>query len=466
MKRILIFLDNLWIHHTATSLEVALDNVRQEDLLVLTCGLESSLCDLNPGQSSAKCYACRGVTKVIDRKILPNSLWFTLPQHELPLDYSLDFDYESLGVRLNEVVFGTLAVEYKTDDYLYAVQNHSFTLKALARRCYNVLRWLQEITTEYDIKDIVAFNGRLSYSRTAVLWAQKNSVDFILHERTSSKNRYVKRFNQAVHSIEAGNNSIEEVWLNSDLALPEKEDVAKSYFEHRLNGNIPGWGSFTRKHVQGLVPLAPAGIETISVFTSSEFETIVIGTEWQLRVFSSQNEAVCWIASKTKDKNIRLFIRFHPNLANSKVDLSSTYNTLEKYDHVIVVKPDNPMSSYEILLNSDRIITFGSSIGFEAAYIGKQVVTLRDSIGRLPVKMNLIENKIELDDFLCGIYIPNKISKDDLYKWAFYLSKEGSDFSIYRPLNLYKGYFNQVRIEHSLLAKIYLKLNEIYTNSL
>ena len=48
----------------------------------------------------------------------------------------------------------------------------------------------------------------------------------------------------------------------------------------------------------------------------------------------------------------------------------------ENYNNVEVIRPESEVSSYELIKNSNKIVEFGSSIGYEANFLRKPVLTL------------------------------------------------------------------------------------------
>ena len=112
-------------------------------------------------------------------------------------------------------------------------------------------------------------------------------------------------------------------------------------------------------------------------------------------------------------QNIHFYLRIHPNLKNNKYKYHTDLFKLEQiYPNISIIKGNSPISSYSLMSNSDKIIVFGSTMGIEAGFFGKQVLLLSPanyqelSVCYYPKSIidieNFIDNKIN--------FIPNKIN--------------------------------------------------------
>jgi hypothetical protein len=74
----------------------------------------------------------------------------------------------------------------------------------------------------------------------------------------------------------------------------------------------------------------------------------------------------------------KLIIRVHPNLKNKSKSQIKAWNELENTKNSIVLDHTYADSSYTILDNSIGVITFGSTVGLEAAYLKIPSLVLTD----------------------------------------------------------------------------------------
>jgi hypothetical protein len=89
-----------------------------------------------------------------------------------------------------------------------------------------------------------------------------------------------------------------------------------------------------------------------------------------------------------KNENLQLIIRISPAEVNitkparQKVydEVLKRYKTLPK--NIFVIKPEDPISSYEILKKCEYIIIYGSRIGIELAAMGKKIIVCGEGFVR------------------------------------------------------------------------------------
>jgi hypothetical protein len=119
--------------------------------------------------------------------------------------------------------------------------------------------------------------------------------------------------------------------------------------------------------------LLPVGWSTgrrnIVVFNSSEdeFESFA---EMRNPVYADQCEALDALAAASLPPDVRLYLRVHPNLAgiyNSQLRHLATLRA----PHLRIVDATSPVDSYALLDAAETVLTFGSTVGVEAAYWGK-----------------------------------------------------------------------------------------------
>ena len=94
-------------------------------------------------------------------------------------------------------------------------------------------------------------------------------------------------------------------------------------------------------------------------------------------------------------KDYIFYIRVHPNLKNIMYKYHTDIYLLEsKYKNVRVIPADSEISTYALLENCNKIITFGSTVGIEATYWGKPSILIGKSMYmNLDVTYNITDEK-------------------------------------------------------------------------
>ena len=80
-------------------------------------------------------------------------------------------------------------------------------------------------------------------------------------------------------------------------------------------------------------------------------------------------------------RNVRIIIRWHPLLKNAGIIEKERVKEIIKVKakNVRHVRYDEDINSYSILKNANKVITFGSSIVFEADYFKKPIISLTET---------------------------------------------------------------------------------------
>ena len=170
------------------------------------------------------------------------------------------------------------------------------------------------------------------------------------------------------------------MWKDEYIPQVEKERIGRRFFESKYTHAFGGDKDYTAKQIAAKLPENWDNTKkNYVIFNSSEDEFTAIGGEYEERkVFNSQYDGVAYIASLLKNrKDVNIYLRIHPNLAKIKYKYHTDLLSLgEKYDNLFVIPGDSDVSSYALMREAYRVITFGSTTGIEATYMGKTVIAL------------------------------------------------------------------------------------------
>lgn len=248
---------------------------------------------------------------------------------------------------------------------------------------------------------VYVFNGRLAAFAPIVLFCQKNKVNFKTFETTYSFDRYHIIDNNIPHNIEYRYKEIDDCWNNSTISIEDKRKKGSTFFKNQrsgINEMDPSYISLQKKEIDdNLIK----GKEVISFFNSSidEFASVP-GWENYIYLFEDETKAIEEICNHyVEDKNKIFFLRIHPNLKYLDNSQNRELLKLKTLKNLIIIEATSPIRSYSLLDKSNKIITFGSTIGVEGCYYGKPVICLG----------------LSFYEQLDVAYIPK--SKDELYSY-------------------------------------------------
>jgi hypothetical protein len=115
----------------------------------------------------------------------------------------------------------------------------------------------------------------------------------------------------------------------------------------------------------------------VVIFNSSEDEMESFD-EWQNRIYVDQSDGIRRIAEDlSNDNRFHLVLRVHPNLMNVQNSQTNNMLELEKlFPNMTVVSAESTVSTYDLVDACDVVISFGSTVGMEAALAKKPVFLL------------------------------------------------------------------------------------------
>lgn len=299
------------------------------------------------------------------------------------------------------------------------------------------------LNNKYD--RIYVFNGRVSYTRGLYRLGIKLKVPTYVHERGSIPEKYEIFENTTPHNISSYFSRVNSYWNRANFIT--KFYQGKKFYKDKVNGFSGSWVSFTSNFEKNKLPEKFNFNQTnIVLYTSSEDEFFAIDDTWDNPYFNNQLEGIeylCRVIDSNDYKNTNLYIRIHPNSKFIDINYLNKLYSFSRYKNVIIIPPDSKINSYSLLFSSNKVITFGSTITFEAIYWGKPVVLLsRCEFAKF--KGPTIPLKFEDIKALCfDENLPTPL-KTDALKIGYYLRSYGKSYKYYKALDYIKGYFKGI----------------------
>jgi hypothetical protein len=195
-----------------------------------------------------------------------------------------------------------------------------------------------------------------------------------VHERAGCLEKYSLTTDVSPHDLPVMKRVIETTYAESSLEETEKTRIAYEWYEERRNSKPQSWYSFTAHQRNGHLPdLAPDRCNVV-IFNSSDDELEAFD-DWRNPFYADQSDGIRRIVEDLgKDERFRLFLRVHPNLKN--LENSQTREIKEitaQFSELTVIPAASEISTYNLIEACDVVITFGSTVGIEAALAGKTV---------------------------------------------------------------------------------------------
>jgi hypothetical protein len=369
----------------------------KHNVLFVYCDGELPACDANPTHSKMICTECIYLTKsklkkdyCQELKIAKLSSFITSEVGEQIA--SLQFNFQSLedikkisykGMNIGLGTVSSFVSKTRNLNPVFDKDVNLMFINLLKGACF-VTEAVEKIITKSVFDRIKFCNGRLTSERAVYESALKLKIDFNVLELTSSSKAFnfkkIEFYNSQVHSIEANTDKIEEYWISNS----ENRINADNFYIKRRLGEYASDKVYVKNQQKGLLPINwDSRKRNFVIFNSSEDEFYSIGGTWnKFKVFENQYKGIKYIIESTKsNSSIHYFLRIHPNLKDVKYKyVTDLLNGFSNYNNITIIPPDSPISTYDLIDNSEKCIVFGSSVGVEATYWNKPVILLNGSL--------------------------------------------------------------------------------------
>lgn len=354
--------------------------------------------------------------------------------------------YKYKGINLGSGVRSSLISKLK--DHNFCVKKNKNKIKNLLLTAAIIFEQSNFIIKKIKPTCIFTFNSRFAISRAIILAAKKNNTPVIRHERGANFKKY-ELYKKDLHDYDYRSKLVNDFWKKNSNKI-NKLSISKKFFISKRNGKDLFWISHTKNQIKNFYP-KKIGNFRITFFSSSNYE--FAAHLKKNHYWKSQFSAIDDILSIIKKKNIEFIVRLHPHLASNQNYKDRIELTNYLKEKCRIIKPDDPVDSYSLLINSDLIISYGSKISAEATFFKKPSISLRPTDYS---DLNLTyepKNKNQLKKLIL-----NKKLKPKPYinavKYGYYQYSFGINYKIYKPKNLFEGSFYEKNFQlNSLILK-------------
>lgn len=378
------------IPHYGTCLELMIDHLKKGDeVWFLGCEADYKACDVNTTHSINICMECRdrglgGLKKlskygkvkslklkdfvsIQDQKLLEGNYQFA--DIEALKKFSFD-DFYDLGFGVASSII-SMTRDPSPDTIILSDLINRFIYSA--KLSYIAI---SRVINEIKFDRVYAYNGRYASLRPALRVCQKNNVEIFLHEAGSDLFKYFITTNEMMHDIPVIQKEINELWEDDSEPLDVKMKKAHEFYSLSRDGVVKNWFSFTDYQKNELPVDWNDNNYNVVFFTTSEDEFASIGDSWIYPIYKTQVEGIKEIANELKnEKDLKIWVRLHPNLKAAPEKLINPYLEIDN-PVVNIIMPSETVSTYLLMEKADKVVTFGSTTGIEAAYWGKVSIML------------------------------------------------------------------------------------------
>lgn len=245
---------------------------------------------------------------------------------------------------------GRWTIEYPRDESL---------LRLLITSYLEIYHAVIQILEEEKPTAVVIYNGRFLHERATWDACRRLGVDVHLFETT--RNRFHVRVNHGFHDRILNQKMMKEFWSLREKEMDSEliEQLGSKYFlDLESNKNL----FYSKESLRNLR-------ESYFVYYSnSDDEAIGFWESWRTTSFS-QIEIIQLLQKLFEtEENSHLYVRLHPNLANKSKEEQDRWRVLKNSSSTTIIWETEKFSSYQLLKGAKGVISFGSTIGLEAAF--------------------------------------------------------------------------------------------------
>ena len=448
MKIVIIDPNSTMIPHVGVMIDEALIAKKNgHEVTYITCGGCLDSCYSNPLKNQLFCKICIADYKDNLQKYLSDKI-----RHKTFNDFSSsltdkqvsDFDVNFNSIEeLKKKSFKGIDVGYAAlSAFISNTRNlnpviSNFTKEIFSKKLRSAVRMtlLAEKIHETEKPDkVLIYNGRMPESRPVLRYFREKGIDVDILEvyptNLTGSFKKVSFNNSLPHSIKYFQTRINEEWDKNPV---QAEELGKRFFNNRRNASFAGDKVYTKDQKKGLLPVTwNSSARNIVIFNSSEDEFAAIGDEWEDKLFSSQLKGIEYIfGCIEKYPNAEIYLRVHPNLKNIKFKYHTDLYKLENHPRVHVIPGSSDISTYALVDAADVIISFGTSVGVEAAYSNKPVVLLGSSFYKGLGLCHEPSNITEMEALIFSKELAPLNNLNALKYGNYIMCDKGEDFTFY-----------------------------------
>ena len=363
-----------------------------DEVTILSCEGDLGSCPANPHHKKNLCTICKVQSKVSHSLYLPKesqNVRLELRPGKLVL-----VDFETLeefrDYKFGRLPAGKLALsQLVTDlrDCHVALEDLNGRGKELITNAVALYLESKRLLSRGHFDKVYVWNGRRDSDGPLLIAAQELGIPSFAYISGGSPDRlYLSE--STLHSFKVFREEVLRFQQRFSGHTGKKflRSQAELFFQEIRTGrsHIPGRAWFGESFKPSSTGIFPRTTKSkLAIFSSSLWETINF-PEWQNADPTLKN-TYSLLESIASDPEILdrydIVIRWHPNLRTAgENELRLLQETVRNTPRVKHVLPGDSADSYELIDEADLILTTGSTISIEAAYLGKPTIVAGPAI--------------------------------------------------------------------------------------
>ena len=294
---------------------------------------------------------------------------------------------KNIHFSMENIIKTTMIAEFNSVKFNHKEKKYFNYFKKISKQ--TIISYFSSLNhfEKFHPDEVYIFNGRLSRYQPMLRMAQSKLKDENIYTYEfpifEFQNMMIIKKNYP-HDLKNLSNELLQFGKNENTEFSEKEAIVKNWIQSRERGDNYKYDFYNWKNntQPKFLPEEFNDLNfNISYFTSTETEFLGIPENEKDFAFANNLEIIETILKKIKNKSkIFLTIRFHPNFNNdSMIDLNQLKKLKNQYSNMFIVGPTSKTDSYSLIKNSNLVIVASSTIGIEAAFYKKNVISTSNS---------------------------------------------------------------------------------------
>jgi hypothetical protein len=375
----------------AMSEKIHIDSNRDKHIFFM-CDKALKSCSVNILNKQSICRICTAKAKKgfkIFKKRNRNSELIKLTRGDLVKNSQKPIENKEIKDELMLGVHSTIGSQLRLDDMKLLDDRWKLIKEKMYESSKGLFNYFDTFLQDNNVSNFIIFNGRLSCARPLISVSKKHNTTFNLFDASVNGKVPMYAANEMFHSISFEKKNALRTYVNY---FNESEILAAKYMNHKRNGIAVSDHAYTKDQKKGHIDVEILELSKplISIFVSSDDEFRFIGSDWADFKFVDQIETIKKLINSNLSDKYDFVVKMHPNQKNMHESIQKRYEELS--NSVNVLFPDNKTDTYELILHSELILNFCSTVGAEANYLRKPVVQIGPSRFRLLPCANYVDN--------------------------------------------------------------------------
>jgi Capsule polysaccharide biosynthesis protein len=484
-KRVAIYSPvSLWKDHHPQVVELAWREFSEgSSVTVIFCDKAFSGCPANRFNEPQLCTDCTKQSKYTTKRLLPpntKQVWFRKSKTKSKIMNPVNDLEELKNQSLDGFPIGVGVASYLVSKYQDIFVPQSIVQiegSELLQQAIEFYEFSKNVLSD-QIDQLYVWGGRRHTEAPIIFAADRFEIPVKSFEIGEGKRGKIHVSSSRPFTLK-GLREDYNLWLNRVSEIGGKEHLkgqGREFLKRSINGELSriDMPYFMRDAIPNhskIRHLESDPKKKITFFTSSLWEYVMYSDWDAYSDFGNLYEFVAKFCLDKKFQENKIIIRWHPNLVNAgSGELSRMKQVVKSLPHVLHILPNEKVNSYELVELSNIVITPGSTIGLEAALMGKRVITVGNTTYSNLKFSHVAEDYTSLTQLLQR-ELPI-LDPEDAFLYAAYMENKGEDFRFVHWENNhyelqgkkieYKSALRKIReIRYKFLATLKYKLEDM-----